>query len=87
MAHSLQAQKRRRQSEKRRLHNRSVQREIKTLTKTLGEKVSARDVEGAKALLKLVTAKLDKAAKNHIYHQNSVARQKSKNARLVNSLG
>lgn len=86
MAHSQQARKRVRQSEKRRVRNKSIKNEIRTLTKTLREKVGAKDVEGAKAILRKVTSKLDKATKNHIYHRNSAARRKSAMATLVHQL-
>lgn len=86
MAHSAQARKRARQSEKARIRNKSVRNEIKTLTKTLGEKIAAKDAAAAKPLFLEVISRLDKAAKNHVFHRNAVARQKSKVARLVNSL-
>jgi small subunit ribosomal protein S20 len=86
MAHSAQARKRARQSDKARIRNKSVRNEIKTLTKTLGEKVAAKDAAAAKTLFLTVVSRLDKAAKDHVYHKNAVARQKSKVARLVNSL-
>ena len=86
MAHSAQATKRARQSEKARIRNKSVRNEIKTLEKTLQEKLTAKDMEGAKALFRTVISKLDKAAKNHVYHRNTVARQKSKVASLLKGL-
>lgn len=86
MAHSNQARKRTRQSEKRRIRNKSVKNEIKTLTKTLREKVGAKDLEGAKAVLRKVTSRLDKATKNHVFHRNSAARRKSAVATLVQRL-
>ncbi len=86
MAHSAQARKRSRQSDKARIRNKSVRNEIKTLTKTLNEKVSAKDVEGARALFQSVVAKLDKAARSHVFHRNTAARQKSKAARLLNTI-
>ena len=86
MAHSKQAKKRMRQNEQRRIRNKSVRSEIKTLTKSLVEKVQAKDAEAAQALLRKVTSKLDKAAKTNIYHRNSVARRKSKIASLVNGM-
>jgi small subunit ribosomal protein S20 len=86
MAHSLQASKRIRQNEKARIRNKSMKNEIKTLTKTLRDKVEAKDLDGAEALLGKVASKLDKAAKNNIYHRNTVARHKASNARLVSSL-
>lgn len=86
MAHSAQARKRARQSEKARIKNKSVKNEIKTLTKTLEEKVTAKDAEAARALFQKVVSKIDKAAKRRIYHPNTAARQKSKVAVLVNTL-
>jgi|SoiMethySBSTD1v2_1073268.scaffolds.fasta_scaffold24738_6 small subunit ribosomal protein S20 len=87
MAHSSQARKRARQNEKARERNKSVRNEIKTLTKTLKQKISAKDVEGAKSIFLTVVSKLDKAAKRHIFHRNTVARAKSTAAQLINSLG
>ena len=86
MAHSKQARKRIRQGEVRRIRNKSIRSEIKTLTKNLVAKVGEKDLEGAETLLRQVTSKLDKAAKNNVYHQNSVARRKSKISTLVQGL-
>ena len=86
MAHSAQARKRSRQSEKARVRNKSLRNEIKSLHKTLVERVNSKDVEGAKALFRTVVSKLDKAAKSHVFHRNAVARQKSKVAQLLNTL-
>lgn len=78
MAHCAQALKRFRQSEKRRIRNKSVKNEIKTLTKRLREKVAAKDTAGAQELARTIQSKLDKAAKRHIFHKNTAARGKSK---------
>ena len=86
MAHSKQARKRIRQSEVRRIRNKSARSEIKTLTKSLEAKVAANDVEAAQTLLRMVTARLDKAAKRNVYHRNAVARRKSKASSLVRDL-
>lgn len=86
MAHSAQARKRARQSDKARIRNKSVRNEIKTLTKTLLEKVDAKDGAAAREIFKTVVSKLDKAAKSNVYHRNSVARQKSKIAAIVNAV-
>ena len=83
MPHSKQAKKRMRQNEKHRILNKSIRSEIKTLTKALSEKVKTDDAEGAEALFRKVTSKLDKAVKSHIYHKNSVARRKSKIASVL----
>jgi len=87
MAHSLSAKKRIRQNEKARLANRSAKREIKTLAKKLAEFVDEKSVDEAKALFPTLISRLDKAAKRHIYHKNTIARQKSQATRLLNSLG
>lgn len=86
MPHSKQALKRVRQSEKRRIRNKSVRSEIKTLTKALSSRVAQKDLEGAQALLRKLASKLDKAARKNIYHKNAAARRKSKAASLVQSL-
>ena len=86
MPHSVQAKKRVRQSEKRRINRKSARNEIKSLTKSLVEKVTAKDLEGAKALFQKVVSKLDKAAKNHVYHKNAAARRKSKVAGIFNEM-
>ena len=87
MAHSLSAKKRIRQNEKARLANRSAKREIKTLAKKLAEFVDEKSVDEDKALCPTLISRLDKAAKRHIYHKNTIARQKSQATRLLNSLG
>jgi small subunit ribosomal protein S20 len=86
MAHSAQAKKRIRQSEKRRMRNKSRKSEIKTLTRKLLELAGQKNVEGAKKLFPQLVSKLDKAAKLNTYHRNKVARQKSKAARLIRDL-
>jgi small subunit ribosomal protein S20 len=83
----MQATKRGRQNEKRRIRNKSVKNEIKTLTKTLVEKVQAKDAAAAQTLFRKLTSKLDKAAKTHLYHKNSAARRKSQLSVLVSSIG
>ena len=87
MAHSAQARKRARQSEKARIKNKSERNEIKSLTKALEAKVAAKDAAAAKELCLEVISKLDKAAKRHLYHRNAAARKKSQIQRLVNALG
>jgi len=86
MAHSKQAFKRIRQSEKKKIRARSAQSEIKTLQKSIADAVARKDDAQARALLTRVLSRLDKAAKIHIYHRNAVDRRKSKLSRLVNSI-
>ena len=86
MANSLQANKRIRQNEKSRLRNKSVKSEIKTLTKKFYSLVEDQDRVGAEAIFTDLTSRLDKAAKNNLFHQNNVARQKSAIARSLGAL-
>ena len=86
MANSLQANKRIRQNEKSRLRNKSVKSEIKTLTKKFYSLVEDQDRVGAEAVFTDLTSRLDKAAKNNLFHQNNVARQKSAIARSLGAL-
>ncbi len=86
MAHSAQAKKRIRQSEKRRIRNKSKKSEIRTLTRRLREHVAEKDGDKAKALLPRLFSRLDKAAKTNVFHRNNVARQKAKATRLVRTL-
>lgn len=86
MAHSKQALKRIRQSEKKRIRARSARNEIKTLQKSIADAVARKDAAQARALLIQALSRLDKAAKVHVYHRNAADRRKSKLSRLVNSI-
>jgi small subunit ribosomal protein S20 len=86
MAHSAQARKRARQSDKRRLRNKSVRNAIKSLTKSLAEKIQAKDGPGAQALFRTVVSQLDKASRKHVYHRNTAARHKSRVAAMLKGL-
>ena len=86
MAHSVNARKRARQSEKARIKNKSVRSEIKTWEKKVAEAVGNKDTALARQYFLTATHKLDKAAKVRIYHKNTVARKKSHLARLLNKL-
>ena len=83
MPHSAQAKKRLRQAEKRNVYNRSAKNEIKTLTKRLDSLIAEGNKEAAEALYKQIVSKMDKAARRHIYHRNTVARKKSQITRRV----
>ena len=77
------AEKRLRQSEKRRKQNKSVKSEIRTRTRRLLETDSA---DEAREQLPELYALLDRAAGKGIVHANKAAREKSKLARHVESL-
>ena len=82
MAHSKQANKRIRQSERDRLANKAKMTRMKTETK----KLMAGDKGKAQELLSTVCKVIDKAAKHSIIHQNTASRKKSRVTRAVASM-
>jgi small subunit ribosomal protein S20 len=87
MATSNQSKKRMRQSEKRRLRNKSLASTYRTLVKRLLDAAKAGDEQKAKALLPETVAQIDKAAKSRVIHPNTAARRKSLVARAVGGIG
>ena len=75
------AEKRHKQSEKRRLRNKSYKSFIKTLTKKF---LKEEDAEKKKLLLSQLYEALDKAVSKGILHKNTVARRKRKAALTYN---
>jgi small subunit ribosomal protein S20 len=83
MAHSKQALKRARQSERNRLANKAKLSRLKTSMKALMALVAAGDKAKAAAMLPAVCQKIDKAAQTKVIHKNTAARRKSSAARAV----
>ena len=77
------AEKRLRQSEKKRKHNQSVRSKIRTESRKLRE---AESVEAAEEKLQELYALLDRAAAKDVMHPNKAARKKSQLARHVEEL-
>lgn len=86
MAHSKQALKRARQSEKARVTNKAKISSLKTVMKTLDEAVKAKDQKKADELALKAFQIMDKAAKTHTIHANKAARHKSQVMRAVGAL-
>jgi small subunit ribosomal protein S20 len=82
MAHTSSAEKRLRQTEKRRAHNRTVKKAIKAEIKKFLAAVKDAPATAADAL-KAVAKRLDKAAARRIVHPNLAARKKSQLARKL----
>ena len=82
MAHTKSAEKRLRQSEKRRLHNRAIKKVVKTQLKKFAAAASG-PIEQLRKEYDIAAKKLDKAAAKRIIHPNLAARKKSQMARLV----
>tara|TARA_B100000749_G_scaffold151270_1_gene116194 strand:- start:48 stop:260 length:213 start_codon:yes stop_codon:yes gene_type:complete len=68
------------------LRNKSVKSEIKTLTKKFYSLIEDQDRVGAEAVFTDITSRLDKAAKNNLFHKNNVAKQKSAIAKSLGAL-
>ncbi|HEB53482.1 MAG TPA: 30S ribosomal protein S20 [bacterium] len=83
MAHSKQAIKRLRTSEKKRVANKSRMSRMKTEVKKLMAAVAAGDKDQANAQLPIVCKCIDKASKQHIIHANQASRRKSQVMRVV----
>ncbi len=74
------AEKRVRQSEKRRLRNRALKTRIKNTIKKL---MAAESREEKEKLLQEAYSLIDKAVKKHVLHKNTAARKKSRLAKLL----
>lgn len=86
MAHSKQAKKRIRQSEKQNLRNKQARGSMRTLTKKLLEAVQSGDKQEAQRLLPIAEKHIDKAARDHVIHQNAAARKKGQIMRAVQGM-
>ncbi len=83
MANHASAEKRYRQSEKRRLHNRYYARTTRNAIKAIR---NTTDKAAAEASLPKVFAMIDKLAKINVIHKNKAANLKSGISLYVNSL-
>ncbi|THF70451.1 30S ribosomal protein S20 [Deinococcus sp. Arct2-2] len=79
------AQKRHRQSLKRRMLNRSRKSTIKTFVKKAVE-AAQQNVADAAAVQSKAESLIDKAAKGSTLHKNTAARKKSRLAKAINKL-
>lgn len=80
------AKKALRQSLKRAERNKMVKAEIHSLRVKLRKAVTAKKVDEAVELARLVGKKLDKAVQNKLLKQNTVARYKSRFMQKVNAI-
>ncbi|MDR0669092.1 MAG: 30S ribosomal protein S20 [Treponema sp.] len=83
---SKSAEKRHRQSEERRLRNKSARSAVRTSVKKFVALAQKRETAEAEAALKDMIKKIDTAAGKGIIKKNSAARKKSRMQRLFNSI-
>lgn len=80
------AAKRYRQSEKRRIRNKSVRSEVRSSAKKLLSAIETKDAAVAGEAFRAFSALIDSAARKGVYHQNTAARKKSRMAAKVNAI-
>lgn len=85
MARTPSAMKFHRQSEKRRLVNRSRKSTIRTFTKKALAAADAGDHEAAAKYQKVVQGLVDRASKGSTLHKNTAARRKARLAKRLNA--
>ena len=83
MPNNAAAQKRMRQEQKRRLHNRSVKSLVKTQI-TKARQAIATDADAEEAV-RAAVSELDRAAKKGVIHRNNAARRKSRLMKQLNA--
>ena len=83
MPNNAAAQKRMRQEQKRRLHNRSIKSLVRTqITKARQAIAVDADAEDA---VRVAISELDRAAKKGVIHRNNAARRKSRLMKQLNA--
>jgi small subunit ribosomal protein S20 len=86
MPNNPSAEKRMRQEQKRRLHNRSVKSIVKTqITRARQAINSDTSVEAAEEAVRAAVSELDRAAKKGVIHRNNAARRKSRLMKQLNA--
>ncbi len=85
MANHKSAEKRTRQNEKRRMHNKALKTRIKHLTKGVRLSSNAGSPETALAKLNAAKSIIDKAAKKRIIHKKTAARKISRLSKMINA--
>lgn len=78
MANSPQARKRAKQAQKRRLHNDSLESEMRTYVKRVRAAVENNELDNAKSAFSLAVSKIDNLAGKRVIHPNRAARLKSR---------
>ena len=86
MANMKQQIKRYKNDNKKRLINNSYKSALKTAIKNVRAEVEAGNKEAAVAAYNVAASKLDASVSKGIHHKNYASREKSKLAKLVNSI-
>ena len=73
-------------NEKRRLRNKAVKSELKTLVRAFREATASGDAAAADTALRAASRKLDKAVSKGVIHKNQAANRKSAMAKAATAL-
>ena len=84
MPNNASAEKRMRQEQKRRLHNRSIKSLVRTQITKARNAISTGDENSEEAVRRAVS-ELDRAAKKGVIHRNNAARRKSRLMKRLNA--
>ena len=87
MANSKSAEKRNRQNEKRREHNRVIRSQIRTYKNKFDEAVEEGDKEAAEEAYREVVSILDRAARRNIIPKKRASRKKGRMAQRLAAIG
>ncbi|HEV3255554.1 MAG TPA: 30S ribosomal protein S20 [Gemmataceae bacterium] len=85
MPHTRSANKQHRKNQRRRLHNRSIVKAIRTQVKKVEAAADGDAVDQLRKEFVVAVKKLDKAAAKRVIHPNMAARKKSQLARLLHN--
>ena len=85
MPNNPSAEKRMRQEQKRRLHNRSIKSLVKTQINKARQAIDSED-ENSEAAVRTAVSELDRAAKKGVIHRNNAARRKSRLMKQLNNI-
>jgi len=83
MPNTKSAKKRLRQSDDRRLRNRSARTSLRTQIRNVRQAVKAGDIEGAEQAYRIAAKRLDQAGAHRLIHPNKAARTKSRLQQLI----
>ena len=83
MAKTKSAEKHIKTDEKSRVRHKTKRNELKALERKIISLAEKKDMEELKKILSAIFSKLDKAVKSGTLHRNSVARKKSRLAKLA----
>ena len=86
MPNTKSAEKRLRQDERKRLHNRSIKGVLKSQMKKVVAAVEEKDREKAEAEFRVATKLLDRAGLKRVLHPNTASRRKSALAKKINTI-